>query len=118
MPPKGPKDFVATAAGTSATRNPTIAKPPRSRPDATAAVLEATARLAAARAAAAAARDTLTPPPPPPPSNQSSHRSITPEESEMEVLQAKVASMENRNEAILNMLEEVKKKFEALETRL
>ena len=33
----------------------------------------------------------------------------------MEALQLKVARMESRNEAILNMLEEVKEKFEALE---
>ncbi len=36
----------------------------------------------------------------------------------MEVLQVKVASMESRNEAILNMLEEVKEKFEALENKV
>src|SRR6266496_1897793 len=46
MPPKGQKDSVATHAGASVTKNPTISKPPRSRPDASAAVQEAMARLA------------------------------------------------------------------------
>src|SRR5947207_5731618 len=124
MPPKGQKDSVATHAGASVTKNPTISKPPRSRPDASAAVQEAMARLAAAHLAAAqaaaSAQQSVTPPAPPPlnPSNPSSHRSITPEASEMEVLQVKVASMESRNEAILNMLEEVKEKFEALENKV
>ena len=123
MLPKGPKDSVATAAGTNATQNPTIAKSPRFRPDASAAVAEATACLAAARAAASAAfpRESsapLTSGRSHVPSNQSSRQSITPEASEMELLQVKIASIESRNEAILSVLEEVKERFEVLENKI